>query len=84
MDVIDGCPILKPSAAEFSDFMGYIYSLEKTYSPKYGIVKVVLRISILSHIPQYYNNHNINRLSLRKGSTPTNLQRPSRSPSWRS
>lgn len=34
------CPILHPSPEEFSDFMGYIYEMEKKYARDFGIIKV--------------------------------------------
>jgi jumonji domain-containing protein 2 len=38
---IESCPIVYPTWAEFNDFHGYTEYLEKTYSSRYGMVKVV-------------------------------------------
>ena len=38
---IEQAPTFHPSEHEFSDFHSYVFSLEKQYGHKYGIVKVV-------------------------------------------
>lgn len=40
---IENCPVVYPTWAQFNDFLGYTEYLEKTYSSKYGMVKVSLK-----------------------------------------
>lgn len=37
---IRSCPVLHPTAAEFSNFYEYIHHLDRTYKQDYGMVKV--------------------------------------------
>lgn len=39
---IENCPVVYPTWTQFNDFLGYTEYLEKTYSSKYGMVKVSL------------------------------------------
>lgn len=39
---ITACPVLHPTAEEFSDFYAYIHYLDRTYKKDYGMVKVKL------------------------------------------
>lgn len=37
---IESCPIVYPTNTEFNNFHAYVEHLEKTYSSRYGMVKV--------------------------------------------
>lgn len=39
--MIQECPVLRPSAAEFQEFRKFVEAVEKTYSKDFGMVKVV-------------------------------------------
>ena len=39
-EMIEECPVARPSMKEFMDFQGYIQTLEKKYGDSHGMVKV--------------------------------------------
>jgi jumonji domain-containing protein 2 len=40
MNAIEQCPVLHPTAQEFTNFYEYMEAIDKKYSAQYGMVKV--------------------------------------------
>ena len=38
---IESAPVFRPSEHEFANFHSYVFSLEKQYGSRYGVIKVV-------------------------------------------
>ena len=46
---IDACPVVYPTEAEFRDFHAYAEHLDRTYSSRFGMVKVSFYLPRLYH-----------------------------------
>ena len=53
---IELAPTVRPTEQEFMDFHSYVFSLEKQYAQKYGIVKIIPPKSWVARQADYSKN----------------------------